>query len=288
MEDKLNNIKQEYKKIIIPKELNDMVDKSIQKANKDVRKKKMIFGRVFKVAIAGLAVCSMFVLAINTNESLAKSVANVPILGRVAEVLTFVDYERETDTITEDVVIPEVDGLNDKEMQDKINKEIKAKMDEQIKEAEIRADEYKEAYFATGGTEENYHPIEFKLDYEKKYSDDSILSFIIFHHESLAAAYAETYYYNIDLNTNEELTLKDVLGDDYINKANESVRKQIEELKVNPSEDRHYGFFDGESGFTSIREDQGFYINNDKKVVIVFNKYEIADGATGPLEFVIE
>lgn len=288
MEDKLNNIKREYKNIIIPKELDHMVDKTIQKADKDVRKIKIRFGRGLKVAVAALAVCSMFVLAINTNESLAKSIANVPVLGKVAEVLTFVDYERETETITEDVTIPEVDGLNDKEIQDKINKEIQAKMDEQIKEAEIRAEEYKEAYFATGGTKENYHPIEFKLDYEKKYSDDSILSFIIYHHETLAPAYAETYYYNIDLNTNEELTLEDVLGEDYINRANESVRKQIEELKTNPSEDRHYGFFEGEAGFTSISEDQGFYINSDKKVVVVFNKYEIADGATGPLEFVIE
>ena len=36
-----------------------------------------------------------------------------------------------------------------------------------------------------------------------------------------------------------------------------------------------------------INQDRIFYINQDKKIVIKFQKYEIAAGAAGPVEFVI-
>ena len=45
---------------------------------------------------------------------------------------------------------------------------------------------------------------------------------------------------------------------------------------------------DGEiDGFDKISENQKFYINNDGKIVICFDKYEIAAGAQGSPEFVL-
>ncbi|GKX30239.1 anti-sigma-V factor RsiV [Vallitalea longa] len=288
MENKLYKMKQEYENITIPKELNDIVEKTIEETTRKVIRREMIFNRGFKAVGATFLICILFIFVLNTNKTLAKTISNLPIIGRVARVLTFVDYKYENDSITENVVIPRVDGLNDVDLQDKINTEIKNKMDEQIKEAEKRAEEYKEAYFETGGTQENYKPIKFEIDYEKKYNDESILSFIIYHNETLAPAYSGSYYYNIDLTTDKEMTLEDVLGKDYMTRANESIEKQIKKLLENPPKDRHYGFFKGESGFKSIKEDQGFFINSNQKVVIVFDKYEIADGATGKLEFIID
>lgn len=288
MENKLYKMRQDYMNITIPRELNDMVEKTIEETTERVMRRKTIFNRGFKAVGAAFLICISFIIVVNTNKTLAKSICDLPIIGKLARVLTFVDYEYENDSITEDVVIPMVDGLSDKQIQDKINENIRSRMDQQIQEAEKRAQEYKEAYLATGGTIEDYRLIEFQINYDKKYNDESILSFIIYHNETLAPAYAGSYYYNIDLVTNEKLTLEDVLGEDYIDIANESIKKQIEELQANPPKDRHYGFFQGESGFNSIEENQGFYINNDRKVVIVFDKYEIADGATGKLEFVID
>ena len=39
--------------------------------------------------------------------------------------------------------------------------------------------------------------------------------------------------------------------------------------------------------FESIDEDEKFYINEDEQAVIVFDKYEIAPGYMGFVEFVI-
>ena len=42
-------------------------------------------------------------------------------------------------------------------------------------------------------------------------------------------AHNVSYFYNIDLNTGNNISLKDILGDDYINIANNSIKSQIEE-----------------------------------------------------------
>ena len=40
-------------------------------------------------------------------------------------------------------------------------------------------------------------------------------------------------------------------------------------------------------GFEKISADQKFYINSDGKIVVCFDKYEIAAGAQGSPEFVL-
>ena len=42
-----------------------------------------------------------------------------------------------------------------------------------------------------------------------------------------------------------------------------------------------------EGGFTGISEDTAFYINENNRPVIVFEKYEIAPGSSGEIEFEI-
>jgi hypothetical protein len=53
-------------------------------------------------------------------------------------------------------------------------------------------------------------------------------------------------------------------------------------------EDKVY-FLDDDmaDSFTSIKEDQSFYINSEGKLVISFNEYEVAPGYMGIVEFTI-
>ena len=75
-----------------------------------------------------------------------------------------------------------------------------------------------------------------------------------------------------------------MLGDDYKKICDKSIKTQIEERKKDPNN----SFFDGDMGFNGIKDNQKFYINKDGKVVIVFDKYEIAPGYMGQQEFVID
>jgi len=74
------------------------------------------------------------------------------------------------------------------------------------------------------------------------------------------------------------------LGKDYIDLVNEQIQQQIKERQENGNGD----FFAPEKGgFETISAEQNFYINAAGNVVIVFEKYEIAPGSMGNVEFEI-
>lgn len=281
MEKKLKELKTLYKNQEIPEELKIMVNKTI----KDSKDKKTKSFRYAAASIAAVvAISGSFVIGVNTNEAFAKTIEDIPILSSIAKVLTFKDYEVQSDLINEDIKIPAVEGLGDEEFEKKINDEIYNKMTTHISEAEQRAAEYKEAFIATGGTEEDYRPIDVVVDYKLYHADENFLSFAVYQTETLASAYFEMYYYNINLKTNETITLESIFGKNYKDIINEEISKQIEERKQNPDN----SYFEGDQGFTSISDEQNFFLNENGKVVIVFNKYEIAPGCMGIQEFIID
>ena len=99
---------------------------------------------------------------------------------------------------------------------------------------------------------------------------------------SQASAYTELYAYNIDLQAGREITLRDVLGPDYMALANAAVEAGI---AARQAADPEASFFLGENGFTSIAPDQPFYLNQAGSPVVFFEKYAIAPGYMGQLEF---
>lgn len=88
---------------------------------------------------------------------------------------------------------------------------------------------------------------------------------------------------NLDLRTGTYVTLEDLLGSSYESMANEAIRKQITERE----EAGEIFFAEDAGGFTGISENTDFYINAKHNPVIVFEKYEIANGAAGEIEFEI-
>ena len=125
------------------------------------------------------------------------------------------------------------------------------------------------------------HKIRITVGYEIKQQNSDYLSFVVRGNENWTNAYSESKYYNLDLNTGKFVTLKDMLGDDYVELANRSIREQIA-ARQRAGET----FFTAEEGgFAGISEDVKFYINGSNRPVIVFDKYEIAPGSSGKIEF---
>lgn len=82
------------------------------------------------------------------------------------------------------------------------------------------------------------------------------------------------------------MTLKDMLGEDYIGLANESIKAQMEERQKENSNITYWTPEEG--GFTTVDEATSFYINEKGNPVVVFEKYEIGPGSLGMPEFEIE
>ena len=280
MNDPWKEARTAYQQTPIPEELEFAVASAIRAGNRRRNRRRA----VRRSLTAALASCACFVLLVNASPTFARAVSDVPVLGSLVRVFTVAEYTVEDREHLIDVRLPalELEGATD--LEQRINTEIQTRIDQVLQDAEDRARETKAAFVATGGDPDEFMPIMISVDYEIKCQSDQYLSFIITKTETLASAYTEYYTYNIDLQAGKELTLKDVLGPDYIEIANQAVREGIAQRSQNP--DNIY-FEPGEGGFESISEDQTFYLNQAGNAVVVFEKYEIAPGYMGIQEFEI-
>lgn len=281
--------KETYENIVIPEELAGKVQEAIDISRKK-REKRLARSRRKRVYqwAAGIAAAFTVVttVGLNTNEAFAMEVQNLPVIGELARILTVRSYEKANDDLHISAKIPGVElGGDGQQLSDEVNAQIEKMTAQYESEAVKRAEEYKEAFLETGGTQEEWEEHDIRIDvwYEIKNQTEDVLSFIVKGAESWTSAYAETRYYNLDLKNNEFLTLEDFLGQDYVEKANESIRAQIDERMQNGET----FFTSEEGGFETIEADQSFYVNENGNPVIVFEKYAIAPGAMGEVEFEI-
>ncbi|SHN01866.1 Protein of unknown function [Anaerosporobacter mobilis DSM 15930] len=302
----LNTSKQGYNQIPMPEQLNEMVNDVFNDYEKNQKKKEMDYmknnvvyktcnttKKIFIRTGVSIAACfGVFIIGLNSSESFAKGVENIPFIGTVAKVLTIRSYEDTNEDRTIKAEVPQIEVESDKEEVKQavvdINKEIEALVDEHIKEAETHIAEYKEAFLETGGTKEEFTAknIHANVVYEVKAQNDKIISIVITSYEDWSNAYTEQFFYTLDLSTGDVITLKDVLGDNYINKANDAIRDEMKQ-RVQEDVDMTY-FTEDEGGFVSIDENTQFYVNEAGNPVVVFAKYEVAPGFMGIQEFEIK
>ncbi len=290
---KLETMKERYDQIAIPEELNVRVQQEVQRSRQLQEDKRRVgsnyrFRKIIRsMGAAAAAGCILFTAALNTSPVFAREAAQIPLIGGLARILTFRSYATEQNDIAISVEIPTIEMITEDTgiKVEKINQEILARCSQYADEAVRRAEEYRTAFLETGGTPEEWaeHNIKVTVGYEIKQQNNDYLSFVVKGNENWTNAHDESRYYNLDLDTGEIVTLKDMLGDDYVEQANRSIREQIAERQQLGE-----NFFTAEEGgFTGISEDVKFYINVNNRPVIVFEKYEIAPGSSGEMEFEI-
>ena len=285
----LEKSKETYESIVIPKELEGKVQETIE-ASRRKREKRFAKNRRRKLYRWAVGIAAVFTVAttigLNTSEAFAMEVQKIPVIGELARILTIRSYEKTEGDTQIAAEIPGVDlGEDGQKLSEEVNAQIEKMTAQYESEAVERAKEYKKAFLETGGTEEEWaeHDIRIRVWYEIKNQTEDVLSFVVKGTESWTSAYAETRFYNLDLESNEFLTLESFLGKDYVEKANESIRGQIEE-RMKKGE----AFFaPEEGGFETIEAEPDFYVNEKGNPVIVFEKYAIAPGAMGEVEFEI-
>ncbi|PWM85281.1 MAG: DUF3298 domain-containing protein [Coprobacillus sp.] len=277
MKDKL---KDEYENIKIPDDYHQKVQKSIVYGLEKQSSRQRRIHLSMKLALSCFLI---FIVFLNTSTVFAKTVSQIPYLGQICKVLTFTNQDEIDKTKSIHINAPQLNHTGNTKLERKVNHEIQTMVDRAVDEASTRAEEYYDAFVETGGNPDEFMPVEITIDYEIKYYQDNFVSFLIEKTETLASAYQEYMYYNINLNTGKILTLKDLLGDNYQDVITQEIRKQI---SAYPEEERSL-FFEEVNIKDFINQDRIFYINQDKRIVIKFQKYEIAAGAAGPVEFVI-
>ena len=203
-DERLEKMKQEYEEIRIPAELRRRVEAGIQKGKEDgeeiirMNKKSKLIKFVRNTAGAVVAAMLAITIMANSGASIANAMMKIPVLGTIAEIVTFREYKDSTNDMTADVKIPEVsvkneDGSVNQETTDAVNKSIQEYTDEIIAQ-------YKADVEASGGEGKQLVDLEYEV-----ITDSDRLFSIRFDKLQIMASGAESVK-NEDGSVNQETT----------------------------------------------------------------------------------
>ncbi len=268
---KLEGLKHNYNNIEIPDKLDFVVNDALNK-NKNTRSKIRRWSSV-------AALVCVVIVGVNLSPAFANTLENIPVIGNMIKIINFKNYNVNENGYDVSIDVPKVEGLNDKDFEYKLNKEFESEGKELYNQY---LDEIKE--LEESGIEGRKYG---KSWYEVLNENDNVLSLVIYNYYAEASSNTTRKFYNIDKKNETVLTLEGMFkGSDYVNVISKNIKKQMRErTKKNPED--VYWIDDEMINFKKIKKDQGFYINDKNELVICFDKYEVAPGSSGLVEFVI-
>lgn len=285
VEKELLELKKEYEKPKMSQEQLEKLKLKMEEANMENKKgNKKVMG---KAAVAAAVVVGGFTLLPNTSANIAHAMEQIPVIGQLVDVVTFRNYENETEKSYANIEVPEVELQE--EVADSQKQETLEKTAEEInQEIQRITDELVSEYKTYLENEEGYKEV--VVNSEVLVTTEDYFSLKLLCYESAASGYQWNYYYTIDLETGERLQLKDIFVEDsdYITVISDDIKKQMAE-QMEADENVYYWLNDEmeEMNFKSITEDTAFYVNKAGNVVIGFNEGDVAPMYMGAVEFEI-
>lgn len=287
-----------YEETPVPEELGEVISSALREGDRrhgKVTPMKKRWNAWKAVACLLGVVLAGGMVAVNTSQAAAATLGELPVIGPLARILTIREYSYQDADMEIQAQVPAIVPTQQEDVNQPVNVDYAARVNEMIdktveeytNQARQDIEEYKKAFLETGGTQEEFEQKDIKVNvsYEIKYQNDAEVSFVLTADENWCAAYGVQYYYNLNLTDGREITLKELLGDDYISIANAQILDQMQERTAQNPDYTYWG--SDMDGFTTISEDSNFYINEAGNPVIVFDKYEVAPGFMGRQEFEI-
>lgn len=279
----IENLKKQYSEIKAPDSLRKNIEKIFEE-DKKKQSKKII--KPLKITAAACFIASIsFCTVLNVSPTFAKTVSDIPGFSDIVRVLTFNRYTFKDAGIEANVVTPKIEGLLNKDLENKLNEEFKENAEALILAFEADAKKLREQF-----PDEDVH-MGMESSYTVRTDNENILAIDTYIFNTVGSSSTIHNFYNIDKKTGELLTLQGLFkeGADYITPISNYIKEEM--LKTNKASDYVVYFTDFNNPdklmFEEIQPDQKFFINDDGNLVICFDKYEVAPGATGSPEFVI-
>jgi hypothetical protein len=193
----------------------------------------------------------------------------------IVQEMTIADLviKEDQEALKVDMVFPLVQGMKDKQVEEKINQIIQEDILNFKHRLEAESEDYLKSVKSEGWKIRKYIATTY---YIVHYQKDDLLSLSIFYYSYTLGAHGYTSQrtYNFNLVNGEEILLRDILkeNEDYIDIINQEIKRQI---NLNLQE-----YFGEWSVFQSISREQPFYLIEDG-IVVYFGLYEIAPYASG-------
>lgn len=270
--DSLKRLKKDYDNIKIPKELDDVVNNAL---NCNTKNRKYIEKMVIAASLL------LVVLGINISPAFAQTLSKIPIIGNIIEIITIKNYSIDKNGYKASIDIPKISGLTDKKLEYKLNNDFE-------KEGKKLYEDFLEEMKELKADKVQGHSL-VESWYETITNNDDLLSIVVYTHYTQGSSNTIRKIYNIDKRNETVLSLEGMFkNNDYIDVISQNIKEQMRE-NMKKDKNKHYWLDDeiAEMNFKSIDKNQDFYINENGELVICFDKYDVAPGYMGLVEFTI-
>ena len=281
----LEKLKKEYMDIPIPQELDFVVKKALKesRSNSTTMAAKGRFRKAAVVAASTAACVAVLTIGVNTSPAFAKTLSKVPIVSSIVKVLTFREYTVDEGTFNANIKVPEISGLKDGKLQSSLNEKYLKENEKLYEQFVADMEDMKQNGGGHLGVDSGY---------VVKTDTDRILSIGRYVVNIVGSSSTTFKYDTIDKKNEILITLPSLFKDDsYVDIISENIKEQMKSR--HEADDSMIYWVEGveDEGlvelFEKISKEQNFYINSDGKLVISFDKYDVAPGCMGIQEFVI-
>lgn len=284
MKDKnLQQLKKNYMDVPIPVELDFIVKKSLEDNGVKITNSRANFKGI-KIAAASIAAAvALFTVGVNSSPVFAASLSNVPVVGSIVKILTFREYTVNEDSYNADIKVPSIQGLENKNLENSLNDKYLTENKKLYEDFMADMEDMKSNGDGHLGVSSGY---------VVKTDNDRLLSIGRYVVNTVGSSSTTMKYDTIDKQSEILITLLSLFkNDSYVNIISENIKKQM--IEQNKADENKFYWVEGIEKdvdmdlFEKISKDQNFYINSEGKLVISFDKYEVAPGYMGVVEFVI-
>lgn len=280
MDEKLKDLEKQYNKVPIPKELDFVVERALQQGKKKRKK------RASQWLLGSAAAAMLFTAGLNVSPAMARTLSEIPVVGSVVKVLTWTEYEVAEDTYDANIKVPSIENLENKKLANTLNEKYRAEGKDLYDNFITEVGDLK----ANGGGH-----LGVDSGYDIKTDNDQILSIGRYIVNTVGSSSTVMHYDTIDKENEILITLPMLFKDDhYIQTISDNIKEQMREQITASNQEKVYwvkgaGLSDEElmEEFKTINAEQQFYISDKGKLVISFDKYEVAPGYMGVVEFEI-
>lgn len=282
-DNKLEQLKTEYMEVPIPKELDFVVKKALKASGVSNNRRKKSFKQIKRAAASIAAALVILAAGANISPVFAETMSKVPVVGGLVKVLTFREYKVDEDTYDAKIQVPAVEGLKNKELENSINEKYLAEDKELYAQFMADMEELEKSGGGHMGVDSGYVV---KTDTERLLS---IGRYVV---NTVGSSSTTMRYDTIDKEKEILITLPSLFKDEsYVDIISKNIKQQM--LEQYKADSNNFYWVEGIEqeveieGFERISKEQNFYIDPEGKLVISFDKYEVAPGYMGVVEFVI-
>ena len=281
---RLDDIKGAYDNIQVPVELKERVLQSMERGKKDACGEKKESGKTFagksernqkkshmlpfvRAAEAVAAAAAVLVISVNVSPTVANAMEQVPVFGAIVKIVNFTTYsdKQEKKQMEATVRVPEVKVIGtDGKPLTRESKELNAAVSGYLDKI---FQMYKKDVAAVSDGEEGHEEI--TSDYRIVTDNRRLFSLRVDTVIAMGGSDSFTKIYNIDKKTGK-MSIK------------EQMRAQ---MKKDSSKTYFLDDDQPEWDFKQIKDDANFYISDNGELTFVFDKYEVAPGYMGLVEF---